>query len=401
MESLYKLFYIDNDKYKSEYSRRFNSQDSVHLNIKIGDNEAFFTPDIELYKIIVSIERTDKEIIKLKANLPGKALEQFASKCLIDEIVLTNNIEGVQSTRKEIKEILHELSNKDKKNRFVGLVNKYATLMNNNKIDLDNCNDVRKIYNDIFYDEIAKINAEDLPDGKIFRKDSVSVFSPTDKEIHKGVFPEDKIIECMEKSINLLNDKNIEPLFRIAVFHYLFGYIHPFYDGNGRTSRFIISYLLSNTLNNLIGYRISYTIKAHLNLYYEAFKVCNHENNKGDLTPFLYMFLDIIDESEKQLLKALSERNDAFIHYTKLITKLPFGDNPKYQDLYYILIQAALFSDSGISTNELLEVQKITFNTLIKRINSIPDRFIIKNKIKNSNCYMINLASIDKFIQSK
>ena len=60
----------------------------------------------ELVKKVVDITRLDKEIGKLVHNLPGIALKQYIDKCLIDEIVITNNIEGVHSTRKEIGEIL-------------------------------------------------------------------------------------------------------------------------------------------------------------------------------------------------------------------------------------------------------------------------------------------------------
>ena len=106
------------------------------------------------------------------------------------------------------------------------------------------------------------------------------MFSATQKEIHKGLYPESKIMDAMEKSLVILEDKNLDPLIKIAIFHYLFGYIHPFYDRNGRTSRFISSYLLTKVLNNLIGYRISFTIIEHIKEYYDAFKICNHTNKQ-------------------------------------------------------------------------------------------------------------------------
>lgn len=43
-------------------------------------------------------------------------------KCLIDEIVLTNEIEGVHSTRREIDDPLEMLAEKDKTGRFLGIV---------------------------------------------------------------------------------------------------------------------------------------------------------------------------------------------------------------------------------------------------------------------------------------
>lgn len=397
-KSLYKLFYIDNNEHKAEYDKRFNSEDTVHLDIMIGKNEAFFEQTAELYKLIASIERTDKKINQLAMELPEKSIEQFSFRCLIDEIILTNNIEGVYSTRKEIDEILQNLSMNDKKERFKGLVIKYVMLMNGGKVSISSCEDIRKIYDDIFFNEIEMSNPDNLPDGKIFRKNGVSVYSDSDKEIHHGLMPESKIIEAMNKSIKILNNSNIDMLFRIALFHYLFGYIHPFYDGNGRTSRFISSYLLSQELNPLIGYRISYTIKENVTKYYNAFKVCNHPNSKGELTSFVSMFLNIVDISEKQLCTALEERKNKMDYYYSAVRKLPHNKNTNIMDLYFVLIQAALFSDKGISIKELELHFDITYNTVRSRLDKIPDKFIIKNNHKKRNYYMINLEEVDKYL---
>lgn len=397
--SLYKLFYIDNNEHKLEYEKRFNSEDTIHLDIMIGDDPAFFEQTAELYKLAASIERTDKIINNLEHSLPDQAINQFAMRCLIDEIMLTNNIEGVSSTRKEIDEVLSNLSNKDKKLRFKGLVTKYAMLIKNMNITISSCEDIRVIYDDIFLDEIKESDPDDLPDGEIFRKKSVSVFSATEKEIHQGIMPESKIIETMDKSLKILHNDNIEVLFRIALFHYLFGYIHPFYDGNGRTSRFISSYLLSQTLNPLIGYRISYTIKENIKHYYDAFKICNHPNNKGDLTPFIEMFLGIVDTSEKQLCNALEERKNKLDYYNDAVLKLPDNNDKNIMELYHLLIQAALFSDKGISTKELEETLKISYNTVKRRLETIPSNFITKKYYKKQNYYMIDLEEIDNYLR--
>ena len=394
-KSLYKLFYINENEYKQEYDRRFNSEDTIHLNIMIGENQAFFEQTAELYKLVASIERTDKKINLLERTLPDRAIEQFSMRCLIDEIILTNNIEGVSSTRKEIDKILLNLAAHDKKERFKGLVLKYVTLMSGDKINISSCKNIREIYDDIFINEIE---ASNLPDGKIFRKSNVSVYSATDKEIHHGLMPEDKIIETMGKSLKILHNSGIDALFRIALFHYLFGYIHPFYDGNGRTSRFISSYLLSQELNSLIGYRISYTIKENINKYYDAFKVCNHPNNKGDLTPFITMFLNIVDISEKQLCTALEGRKNKLDYYHNAVCRLPHNENTNIMYLYYILIQAALFSDKGITLDELEINLKASYNTIRNRLAQIPQNFIISNSYKRTKYYMINITEIDKYL---
>lgn len=93
--------------------------------------------------------------------------------------------------------------------------------------------------------------------------------------------PEEKINLMMTQALNILNDRDIIPILRIAIFHYLFGYIHPFYDGNGRTSRFISSYLLSKELNTLTGFGLSYAIKENISQYYKGFKTVNEKKIKG------------------------------------------------------------------------------------------------------------------------
>ena len=57
---------------------------------------------------------------------------------------------------------------------------------------------------------------------KIFRKDPVEITSATDKILHQGVYPEEKLIDNMSIALNILNDKEIPFLIRVIVFHYFF-----------------------------------------------------------------------------------------------------------------------------------------------------------------------------------
>lgn len=391
------LYYKDTAAYEEQYQARYNSEYTVHLDFDVAGHQAFFVQTPEVYSILTDILRMNKAVSNLCTALPGAAIKQFSRRCLIDEIVLTNSIEGVRSTRKEISDILDELETKSKGKRFYGLVKKYNMLMVKEELPLASCQDIRDIYDELALAEVMEEEPENIPDGSIFRKNSVSIYSPSQKEIHKGLYPEETIIHAMEQALAFLNNDGCEVLFRIGVFHYLLEYIHPFYDGNGRLGRFICSYLLSQELEPVTGYRISYTIKEYIKDYYRAFSTCNNPLNRGDLTPFLHMFLKIVQISVEKLKTSLQQ---GFTQLNRCVQKIPElmtqSDNA-LEELYHLLIQAALFSERGVPTSLVLKHVEISRGTLTKKLEEIPDGLLIKKRRGNTNYYSINLEALEHF----
>ena len=167
-------------------------------------------------------------------------------------------------------------------------------LLSEEYINLESSIDIRRLYDEIMLEEIKMEDQNNIPDGEIFRKDIVNVITTSGKVIHQGIMPEGKIIQYIDKAINILNDDSIEPMIRIGIFHYLFSYIHPFYDGNGRINRYIASCMFSKHYSKIMSYRLSMTIKENLTSYYDAFKHTNDIRNRADITTFVYEFLNII-----------------------------------------------------------------------------------------------------------
>lgn len=399
-KELKSLYYGDNEVYVQEYLNRFNSEASKRINFHIGENQAFFLQNTEVMTLAYKIAKLDKEIGKLCDALPGVAIDQYLKKCLIDEIVITNKIEGVHSSRKEISEALDILETqsktKGKKQRFISLVNKYLKLIRNEPISLKNCKDIRDIYDEVFLEEIVYEEPDNKPDGEIFRKESVSIHSDTDKVIHVGLTPESKIIEATTLALQFLNDDSVEELFRICIFHYLIEYIHPFYDGNGRLGRLILSYGISKVLSPLISFRISETIKENVNAYYKAFKTCNDQRNLGDLTPFLLMQLNMILTSMEELRKSLQQKLATWNKYEKAIEAR--CDDSELLKLYSYLVQAALFSEKGISMSELQSNMKGSNYIVRGLLAKIPEEMIVIKKKSNFKFYSFNLEKFNKII---
>ena len=391
-ELLSSLYYKSKNEYEQEYNNRFNSIASKRLNISIEENQCFYILTEEVVNKLYNVMVLNQELNKLTSEIPGIALQQYIKKCLIDEIVLTNEIEGVVSTRKDINEILENVAAKNK--RLTGLVNKSLKLCSEENIDIITCNDVRNIYNDLLWEEISEDDKLNLPDGVYFRKEGVDVLSPLKKVIHKGVMPEEKINLMMTQALNILNDRDIIPILRIAIFHYLFGYIHPFYDGNGRTSRFISSYLLSKELNTLTGFGLSYAIKENISQYYKGFKTVNEKKNKGDLTPFIISFLDILSKELESLNNSVIKRINIINRYSKIIEVMEKKDKQK-QNIIFVIFQETLFGEAGIDVSSLVEFTE-TSKYKVTQVLKEYDDMLIKNKIGRKNYYSFDLDDVDK-----
>lgn len=400
-ESLRKLYYKDPKLYQQEYDSRRNGRAAIHIDFDVSGKPAFFEENNEVNLLAFKIMSCDKKILSISKDLPPIALQQYRKKCLIDEIVLTNKIEGVHSSRKEIGEALAVLDEqsaaKGKHHRFIGLVNKYTKLTNRESVSLVSCEDIRNIYNELVLEEVIAENPQNTPDGKIFRKDQATVRSATEKVIHSGLTPERKIIEAMEKALAFLHDGSIPWLFRICIFHYMIEYIHPFYDGNGRLGRFILSYCIAEEYENLSAYRISETVKENIKDYYDAFQVCNDPHNLGDLTPFLLMMLEMLLKAMQELVDGLLRRKIQWDRYEKLVDTLPKSKNEKMRRVYSILIQAALFSEDGISTSELQEVCGVSYGTLRKLLDNVRDQgLLLQTRRGREKCFELDLNILDE-----
>lgn len=400
-KELRKVFYTDPSRYEEIYLERFHSEYAHYVPLHIGEFPAFFITTPDIGRFMLDIVRGDKAVWNICNKLPPIAIDQFSMRCLIDEIVLTNNIEGVHSTRREIGDTLTELQQQDHHSRFYGIVQKYLLLQNYENISLSTCANIRSIYDDLVSDEIRREKPENLPDGEIFRKDLAIVSSASQKEIHRGLYPESKIIAAMQSALAYLNNDQEELLYRIPVFHYFLGYIHPFYDGNGRLNRFISSYMLTKEFHPLLSYRLSYTVKEHISKYYSAFEECNNFRNKGDLTPFVTTFLYIIKNAVLQLIEALDRRHTQLQYYFELIPRLPHNSSPHMQDLYYLLFQAELFSELGISTQQLLDYVSVSRTTLGHLLATVrAEGFLKEQRHKREKHYGIDLQKIDLYLQN-
>lgn len=405
-ELLSKLYYKDSQLFENEYVQRKDGPYSVSLGLDIHGHEAFYVNIPDFINIASRLYKKLSELNKLCAELPAVAYESYERNCLIDEIILSNDIEGIRSTRKEIIHVLDSDKLSPKKKRFDGMVRKYVLLLDDvehpYEVSLKNSKDVRALYDGIVLDEIESINH---PDGEIFRKDLAEVVSGTQQVKHSGVYPESKIIEGVDGTLRLFERNDIPELYKIAILHYMIGYIHPFYDGNGRLSRFMSSYLLKKEFNTLIALRLSYTIKERKSDYYKAFDITNDPHNMGDLTYFILYFSQVIEYAEDCLIERLRDGKDTLYSYGKLLKNkyrnLEPAEKKKTADVLWYLIQNNLFSNEYMdkqSLANLLKTSTVTAHHYVEKLIESGAPIEIKKEGRKF-VYKLDINSLVEFLR--
>ena len=332
------------------------------------------------------------EFLKILLQVTPAIQHQFLLSCIVDEVHSTSDIEGIHSTHRELREVL---DGEDKKSHFSSIMKMYDLLSSGDYPRLETCEDVRNFYDEFNHLDAIAEKATNRLDGMIFRKDGVEVKSPSGKTIHKGVEPEAKILETMTEALNFLNAEEYPVLIRIAVFHYLFVYIHPFYDGNGRTARFISSSQIAQHLHKLVALMLSLTIKKNKTKYYRMLKETDSEINCGDITPFICGFLKFIEEALIELNQRLRHKTNQLKRMkAKLFAVLPKDED--IQDMVWIILQSSVFYGRGASMMDIMTASNRTRNTIKSKLSSVP--LSIKT-LHRTKYYKLNFSEIRRLLK--
>lgn len=107
----------------------------------------------------------------------------------------------------------------------------------------------------------------------------------------------DEIQALLANLVDYINDESLselDPLVKMAIIHYQFESIHPFYDGNGRTGRILnILYLVKNELLDLPILYLSRYIVKHKDDYYRLLQNVRDENDWATWIRYIVFGIEI------------------------------------------------------------------------------------------------------------
>ena len=378
-EKLIKLYYKKKN-IEEEYIKRIENPATLITELKINpmkkgnkilDKEysLFYVNLLELSLLQEKILQNSNKINYISNRLPTIAIKEIIMKILSNELYKTNKIEGIETVKSEIYSSLKDdrISNK-KSNKLDGIIKKYKDIMENNFEDtehIDSLSSFRKIYDEMFEDFEKSGNYK--LDGKYFRKDIVKVINGLGNTIHIGVNGEEAIEKNIEYLIQFMNIKDIPFLIKASISHFFFEYIHPFYDGNGRFGRYLLSLYLARKLDNLTAFSVSYSISRNLDDYYKSFVEVEDVTNYGEITFFVENILKTIKNGQEMIIELLNDSVMRFKHSMEILDELTKELSEKENIILQIYLQNYLFNDFEELTN--VELTAIIGDLIQQTIN--------------------------------
>lgn len=119
--------------------------------------------------------------------------------------------------------------------------------------------------------------------------------------------PQDRteIIDLLTNFINHYNRQDeLSPLISLAILHYQFESIHPFYDGNGRTGRILnILYLI---INGLIDVPILYLSSYIIDNKPEYYRLLNQTNRTGEWEEWILFMLRAVESTSRDTIAKIA-----------------------------------------------------------------------------------------------
>ncbi len=194
----------------------------------------------------------------------------------------------------------------------------------------------------------------------------------------------DMILKLMSNLEQIINDDalfGIDPLIKMAVIHYQFESIHPFYDGNGRTGRIInVLYLVLKELLDIPVLYLSRYIVQTKSEYYQRLQDVRDSDAWSEW--ILYM-LDGVEQTSQQTIDMVHQISAALMDYKHRIrNEFRFYSQDLINNLFshpYTRIEL-LQKD--------LQVSRLTATKYLDNLNDAG--FLQKHKIGRHNYYVNN-----------
>lgn len=251
----------------------------------------------------LEILKMDSKASRALGELKGIAETMPNQSMLINAVVLqeakdSSEIENIITTQDEIYKAIS--SNQKLQNSAVKEVVNYRRAIFYGY-------DLAKKQNFIKLKDVEEIQKIIIENNAGYRKTPGTVLKndKTGEVVYTPPQDKNEILDLLSNFLEHFNIENKEtsPLINLAILHYQFESIHPFYDGNGRTGR--ILNILFLILNNLIDIPILYLSSYIIENKSEYYKLLNNVNKLNDWEPWIIYMLKAIESTSIKTIEKI------------------------------------------------------------------------------------------------
>lgn len=342
------------------------------IELKFGKHSFNFGYNNKINQILHELDMEFGGIIESNdiAQLSKNDRNYYILSSLQEEAIASSQMEGAATTRVIAKDILRKNEKPIDKNQQM-IVNNYETMKYLvNKID-------KKLSIDLILDIHRKITEKTLAEDKvgvIRKSNDIEVVNKINGDIIHIPPKYYELNELLENLCDFCNSDEyfIHPIIKAIIIHFIFAFIHPFSDGNGRTARSLVYWYLLKKGYWMTEYiSISRIIKRSKIQYEKNFLYTELDNN--DLTYFIIYHLDV-------LLKAKNELKDYINKKKKEQKDIPYLISEKGLSAKEAMIinQFSKNSDKIITVLELQNLFSISNQTARTYLNSLVNKGYLK-----------------------
>ncbi len=337
-------------------------------------------PDIETVAVLKKCIRANKALAKLNGvakMIPNRTV--LINSLVLQEAKDSSEIENIITTHDEIYKAsigIEAITQETKEvQNYTRALLKGFNLVENNKLLLKK--DIIDIQceleqNNAGVRKQAGTNLKNANTGEI-------IFTPPQN--YDDLL---NLLSNLEKYINEPND--IDALINMAVIHYQFETIHPFYDGNGRTGRIInILYLVLNDLLDIPILYLSRYIITHKNDYY---RLIQEVRTKGNWEEWIIYMLDGVEKTSLETIELING-------ISNLMDEMKFKIKKELPKIYSKDLIEVLFRHPYTKIDFLVDELDLHRQTAIKYLNKLVDANILRTIRRGKEKYFINIVFYD------
>lgn len=224
---------------------------------------------------------------------------------------------------------------------------------------------------------------------KIIPEEKVGVFRATQVVVREGetgrvIFTPPPFVEVpylledFFKWLNSAKTKEVHPILKAGITHYILVTVHPFVEGNGRTARAFATLVL---LRDNYDIKRFFALEEHFDTdpaaYYEAFsKVDKQSPNIGrrDLTPWLEYFTEVVAIE----LAKIKEKVKKLSVDTRI--KVKIGKQVALTERQMRLVEYLSDTGSGIMSDLRKVLPMMSEDTVLRDLRDLMDKGIVKKE---------------------